>query len=387
MLGVPRRERCGVARTQEYTADPGHTLHRPEPYDPLARWAAVQLFHYHLVTSRVREVEARYIGKLGVRSRRAPRRASARSSPRTSPGSPGASSTRWASSSGSPSSRRAPVERRRPAGPVADAAVDHLGFVLDEDEFETDARARGAERPARPGARAAGARSSPQRRLPARAPSAARVDRRAPRAGRRAPPDRAAPQGGRSVGKAKALARDPRCRPRRSHVVVGETVVRFVRGGPLRAGRSSSASCSSSAVPLDSHARLESTGGGRRTYDAAGVSLATANAVVERLRAAVESTGATGFGQFAALHPLGDGRLPRRLDRLDRDEADRRAAARRAPQLRRRHGGALHQRRDHLRRRAARPARLRRRGAHRARAGRRARSRARRRSAARRESR
>ena len=44
------------------------------------------------------------------------------------------------------------------------------------------------------------------------------------------------------------------------------------------------------------------------TYDDAGVSLATANAVVERLRAAVESTGATGFGQFAALHPLGDGR-------------------------------------------------------------------------------
>jgi len=46
-----------------------------------------------------------------------------------------------------------------------------------------------------------------------------------------------------------------------------------------------------------------------RTYDAAGVSLATANAVVERLRAAVESTGARGFGQFAALHPLGDGRF------------------------------------------------------------------------------
>jgi phosphoribosylformylglycinamidine cyclo-ligase len=44
------------------------------------------------------------------------------------------------------------------------------------------------------------------------------------------------------------------------------------------------------------------------TYDAAGVSLATAGAVVERLRAAAESTGATGFGAFAALHPLGDGR-------------------------------------------------------------------------------
>ncbi len=46
-----------------------------------------------------------------------------------------------------------------------------------------------------------------------------------------------------------------------------------------------------------------------RTYDGAGVSLATASAVVERLRAAAESTGATGFGQFAALHPLGDGRF------------------------------------------------------------------------------
>ena len=46
-----------------------------------------------------------------------------------------------------------------------------------------------------------------------------------------------------------------------------------------------------------------------RTYDAAGVSLATATAVVERLRAEVASTGATGFGQFAALHPLGDGRF------------------------------------------------------------------------------
>ncbi len=45
------------------------------------------------------------------------------------------------------------------------------------------------------------------------------------------------------------------------------------------------------------------------TYDVAGVSLATAGAVVERLRSAVESTGATQFGQFAALHPLGDGRF------------------------------------------------------------------------------
>ena len=46
-----------------------------------------------------------------------------------------------------------------------------------------------------------------------------------------------------------------------------------------------------------------------RTYAAAGVSLSTAEAVVQRLRAAVESTGAQGFGAFAGLHPLGDGRL------------------------------------------------------------------------------
>jgi len=41
-----------------------------------------------------------------------------------------------------------------------------------------------------------------------------------------------------------------------------------------------------------------------RTYESAGVSLATASAVVERLRAAVESTGAEGFGGFAGLYPL-----------------------------------------------------------------------------------
>jgi phosphoribosylformylglycinamidine cyclo-ligase len=48
--------------------------------------------------------------------------------------------------------------------------------------------------------------------------------------------------------------------------------------------------------------------GETRTYAAAGVSLATANAVVDRLRAAVESTGASGFGHFAGLYPLDDTR-------------------------------------------------------------------------------
>src|SRR5689334_20963646 len=48
---------------------------------------------------------------------------------------------------------------------------------------------------------------------------------------------------------------------------------------------------------------------GDNTYAAAGVSLAAAEGVVDRLRAAVESTGAAGFGAFAGLHPIGGGRL------------------------------------------------------------------------------
>jgi phosphoribosylformylglycinamidine cyclo-ligase len=46
-----------------------------------------------------------------------------------------------------------------------------------------------------------------------------------------------------------------------------------------------------------------------KTYEDAGVSLAFAESVVERLRAAVESTGTTGFGAFAGLYPLDDQRL------------------------------------------------------------------------------
>ncbi len=49
--------------------------------------------------------------------------------------------------------------------------------------------------------------------------------------------------------------------------------------------------------------------GGERSYRAAGVSLETADAVVDRLRAEVESTGAEGFGAFAGLYPLDGNRL------------------------------------------------------------------------------
>jgi phosphoribosylformylglycinamidine cyclo-ligase len=48
---------------------------------------------------------------------------------------------------------------------------------------------------------------------------------------------------------------------------------------------------------------------GRRTYAAAGVSLETGEAIVDRLRTAVESTGTESFGAFAGLHPLDENRL------------------------------------------------------------------------------
>jgi phosphoribosylformylglycinamidine cyclo-ligase len=46
-----------------------------------------------------------------------------------------------------------------------------------------------------------------------------------------------------------------------------------------------------------------------KTYEAAGVSLALADSIADRLRAAVESTGTIGFGAFAGLHPLDEKRL------------------------------------------------------------------------------
>ena len=67
--------------------------------------------------------------------------------------------------------------------------------------------------------------------------------------------------------------------------------------------------------------------GNEPSYESAGVSLATAGAVVERLRAAVESTGAAGSVRLPACTHSTIG-APRRLDGLDRDEADGCARAR-----------------------------------------------------------
>src|SRR5829696_10198598 len=55
--------------------------------------------------------------------------------------------------------------------------------------------------------------------------------------------------------------------------------------------------------------RLGAVSEAAKTYAGAGVSLDTAAAVVGRLRQAVESTGTTGFGAFAGIHPLDARRL------------------------------------------------------------------------------
>src|SRR5258708_12001915 len=61
--------------------------------------------------------------------------------------------------------------------------------------------------------------------------------------------------------------------------------------------------------PGEGSRRLSSLTAKTQRYGGGGVSLDAADAVVERLRAAVESTGATGFGSFAGLLPIDERRL------------------------------------------------------------------------------
>ena len=125
---------------------------------------------------------------------------------------------------------------------------------------------------------------------------------------------------------------------------------RFRRAGRLGSspttppGRSSGALPERSPAPVLDSSLLSRSGSGK-TYEGAGVSLATADSIVERLRAAVESTGAEAFGGFAGLYPLDGQSAACSVDGQRRLEADARAA-RRPPALGR--DGprrALHQRR------------------------------------------
>jgi hypothetical protein len=107
--------------------------------------ASVQLFHYHLVTSRVREVEARYIGKLGFNlvARHG------RVGEDLTSYEPGVA---WSELDSSGFKLRLSELERGAVNVVVQPGqwpiprVDHLGLVLDEDEFdEALARAEHAE--------------------------------------------------------------------------------------------------------------------------------------------------------------------------------------------------------------------------------------------------
>ena len=99
----------------------------------------MQLFHYHLVTSRVREVEARYIGKLafGLVARHG------RLGDDLTSYEPGIA---WSELDAMGFKLRLTELERGAVNVVVQPGqwptprVDHLGFVLDEDEFETALR-------------------------------------------------------------------------------------------------------------------------------------------------------------------------------------------------------------------------------------------------------
>ena len=105
----------------------------------------VQLFHYHLVTSRVREVEARYIGKLAfdLVARHG------RIGEELTSYEPGVS---WTELDGMSFKLRLTELEKGAVNVVIQPGqwpmprVDHLGLVLDEDEFEAAlARAEGSD--------------------------------------------------------------------------------------------------------------------------------------------------------------------------------------------------------------------------------------------------
>ena len=104
----------------------------------------VQLFHYHLVTSRVREVEARYIGKLGfdLVARYG------RIGEELTSYEPGVS---WEELDAMGFKLRLTELERGAVNVVVQPGqwpvprVDHLGFALDEDEFQPCSGARRAD--------------------------------------------------------------------------------------------------------------------------------------------------------------------------------------------------------------------------------------------------
>ena len=129
----------------------------------------MQLFHYHLVTSKVREVEARYIGKLGfdLVARHG------RIGEDLTSFEPG---TSWEELDGIGFKLRLSELELGAVNVVIQPGqwplprVDHIGIALDEDELESTVGRRRGGRAPRPGARRTPDLRLDERGLPARAP-------------------------------------------------------------------------------------------------------------------------------------------------------------------------------------------------------------------------
>jgi hypothetical protein len=191
----------------------------------------VHLFHYHLVTSRVREVEARYIGKLafGLVARHG------RIGEDLTAYEPGVA---WSALDAMGFKLRLTELEKGAVNVVVQPGqwptprVDHLGFVLDEDEFEAaiDRAERNDLRVQEHGGRRTFVSTNAGYRLELHPPRewidellAQGDELRLSELHLRAddPED-----------KAKALADVLDAEREGATVTVGETVVRFVHGGP-----------------------------------------------------------------------------------------------------------------------------------------------------------
>jgi catechol 2,3-dioxygenase-like lactoylglutathione lyase family enzyme len=192
---------------------------------------AVQLFHYHLVTSRVREVEARYVGKLGfdLVARHG------RVGEELTSYEPGVS---WEELDTRGFKLRLTELEKGAVNVVVQPGqwpvprVDHLGLVLDEDEFEAT-----LERAERANLRI---QEHAGRRTFVSTNAGYRLEIHPPREWidellaqedelRLAELHLKADD---PAAKANALAEILYAEQRENEVVVGDTVVRFVSGGP-----------------------------------------------------------------------------------------------------------------------------------------------------------
>jgi hypothetical protein len=197
----------------------------------LARLTAVQLFHYHLVTSRVREVEARYIGKLGfdLVARHG------RIGEELTSYEPGVA---WSELDAMGFKLRL-TELEKGAvnvvvqpGQWSTPRVDHLGFALDEHEFQTalERAERNDLRVQEHGGRRTFVSTNAGYRLELHPPREwieellAQADELQLSELHLKADD--------PTGKAKALARILDVERDGASIEVGDTVVRFVRGGP-----------------------------------------------------------------------------------------------------------------------------------------------------------